>query len=110
MRAVIRSSAFQRPMRALALAAVLLLALMPSAARLLASRAATGAQAGWTELCTMAGLKLGRGSPDAQIARPAVVLDRLGRWGYSCREASHIAGRDVAQFALISNAARSAYE
>ena len=48
----------------------------------------------------MAGLKLGRGSPDAQIARPAVVLDRLGRWGYSCREVSQIAGRDVAQSAF----------
>jgi hypothetical protein len=56
--AMIRSAAFQRPMRALALAAVILLALMPSAARLLASRAGANAQAGWAELCTMAGLKL----------------------------------------------------
>ena len=32
--------------------------------------------------------------------RPAVVLDRLGRWGYSCREVSQIAGRDVAQSAF----------
>ena len=47
----------------------------------------------------MAGLKL-----DAVTRRtnccPAVVLDRLGRWGYSCREVSQIAGRDVAQSAF----------
>jgi hypothetical protein len=55
---MIRSAAFQRPMRALALAAVMLLALMPSAARLLASRAGAGTHAGWVELCTIAGLKL----------------------------------------------------
>ena len=58
MRPVIRSPAFQRPMRALALAAVLLLALMPSVARLLSQRVDTGAHAGWVELCTMTGLKL----------------------------------------------------
>ena len=58
--AMIRSASFQRPMRALSLAAVLLLALMPSAARLLASRAGAGAHTGWVELCTMAGLKLVR--------------------------------------------------
>ena len=68
MRAVIRSPAFQRPMRALALAAVMLLALMPSAARLLASGAGTGAHAGWVELCTMAGLKLVKLDPAAPAA------------------------------------------
>jgi len=52
-------------MRALAMAAVLLLALMPSAARLLASRAGAGAHAGWVELCTMAGLKLVKLDPAA---------------------------------------------
>jgi hypothetical protein len=45
-------------MRALALAAVLLLALMPSVARLLAARTDGGAHSGWVELCTLAGLKL----------------------------------------------------
>ena len=65
---VIRSPAFQRPMRALALAAVLLLALMPSVARLLASQAGAGAQAGWVELCTMAGLKLVKLDPAAPAA------------------------------------------
>ena len=64
MRAVIRSSSFQRPMRALALVAVLLLALMPSASRLLASRAvADGHGSGWAELCTVAGLKLVKLAP-----------------------------------------------
>jgi hypothetical protein len=53
-------------MRALALTAVLLLALMPSATRLLASPAAApGAHAGWVELCTMAGLKLVKLDPAA---------------------------------------------
>jgi len=65
---MIRSASFQRPMRALALAAVLLLALMPSAARLLASRAGAGAHAGWVELCTMAGLKLVKLDPAAPAA------------------------------------------
>ena len=63
--AMIRSPAFQRPMRALALAAVLLLALMPSVARLLASRVDAGAHAGWVELCTMTGLKLVKLDPAA---------------------------------------------
>jgi hypothetical protein len=68
MRAVIRSPAFQRPMRALALMAVLLLALVPSASRLLASRAAADAHAGWAELCTVAGLKLVKLAPAAPQA------------------------------------------
>jgi hypothetical protein len=57
-------------MRALALTAVLLLALMPSAARLLASpAAASGARAGgWVELCTMAGLKLVKLDPATPAA------------------------------------------
>ena len=65
MRPVIRSPAFQRPMRALALAAVLLLALMPSVARLLSQRVVAGAHAGWVELCTMTGLKLVKLDPAA---------------------------------------------
>jgi hypothetical protein len=45
-------------MRALALAAVMLLALMPSVARFLAVHAGAQPRAGWVELCTMSGLKL----------------------------------------------------
>ena len=66
--AMIRSAAFQRPMRALSLAAVMLLALMPSVARLLASRVDAGTHAGWVELCTMAGLKLVKVEPAAPAA------------------------------------------
>jgi hypothetical protein len=60
---MIRSAAFQRPMRALSLAAVMLLALMPSVGRLQASRVDAGAHAGWVELCTLAGLKLVKVEP-----------------------------------------------
>ena len=47
------------------MAAALLLALMPSASRFLASQAGEGAHAGWVELCTMAGLKLVKLDPAA---------------------------------------------
>ena len=59
MRTVIRSPAFQRPMRALALVAVLLMASMPSVARWLSPGQ------GWVELCTMTGLKLVKLDPGA---------------------------------------------
>jgi hypothetical protein len=69
MRAVMRSPSFQRPMRALALMAVLLLALMPSATRLVAAR--SHAHAGWAQLCTVTGLKLVQLSPDTPDERDA---------------------------------------
>jgi hypothetical protein len=77
---MIRSAAFQRPMRALSLAAVMLLALMPSMARLLASRVDAGAHAGWVELCTMAGLKLVKVDP----ATPAAPHPGMPAHGGDC--------------------------
>lgn len=58
MRDPMRHSPFHRRMSLLALAAMLLLLLMPTVGRLLAG--ASGARDGgvWTQMCTMAGLKL----------------------------------------------------
>ena len=52
-----RSTAFQDRMIRLALAAMLLLCLLPTVNRLLASHEATSGSV-WTQICTMAGLKL----------------------------------------------------
>lgn len=58
-----RNAAFQRRMTLLALAAMLLLALLPTTGRLLAARshAFDGA---WAQMCTMSGLKLVKIAPD----------------------------------------------
>lgn len=53
---VIRTAAFLRPMTRLALLAVVLMAVMPSVGRLMAS-ASTQVIAGWSELCTATGLQ-----------------------------------------------------
>ena len=65
-----RNPAFQRRMTLLAIAAMLLLALLPTAGRLLAARshAFDGA---WAQMCTMSGLKLVKIAPDGP-SNPAV--------------------------------------
>ena len=70
---VIRNPAFSRPMARLALCAMLLLAFAPALSRVLAA-GASGAMAGWVELCTASGLKwvdTAAQTGDATPAHPA---------------------------------------
>jgi hypothetical protein len=53
-----RNAAFQRRMTLLALAAILLLALLPTAGRLLSARSGTSVGGAWAQMCTLSGLKL----------------------------------------------------
>lgn len=67
---VIRNPAFSRPMARLALCAMLLLAFAPALSRVLAT-GASGAMAGWVELCTASGLKWVDTAAPAGDATPA---------------------------------------
>jgi hypothetical protein len=72
-----RSTAFQRRMTRLALAAMLLLALLPTVGRLLSARGDGSLGGAWAQMCTLSGLKLVKIAPDASSnpAIPAPVGD-----------------------------------
>jgi membrane protease YdiL (CAAX protease family) len=65
-----RNAAFQRRMTLLAIAAMLLLALLPTAGRLW-SAGANASGGAWAQMCTMAGLKLVKIAP-AGSSSPAI--------------------------------------
>jgi hypothetical protein len=59
-----RNASFQRRMTLLALVAMLLLALLPTAGRLLAARSDGSIGSAWAQMCTLSGLKLVKIAPD----------------------------------------------
>jgi len=78
-----RNAAFQHRMTLLALAAMLLLALLPTAGRLLSAGGNASLGGAWTQMCTMSGLKLVKIAPDA-ASNPAIAEHGGGAGASDC--------------------------
>jgi hypothetical protein len=77
-----RNAAFQRRMTLLAIAAMLLLALLPTAGRLLSAGSEGPLGSAWAQMCTMSGLKLVKIAPDG-TSNPAIPKPGSGDFGAS---------------------------
>lgn len=97
---VIRNPAFSRPMARLALCAMLLLAFAPALSRVLAA-GASGAMAGWVELCTASGLKWVDAAAPAGDATPMPPATPAGADCAYCPLASSLPPMPLALIAQV---------